>query len=393
MITAALAGILLKKIIGTRGVLKIIAIFVSVMLVGVLIAMAAVRTSSVSILYTTLSAPAFTIFSYILDATLVLIIALLLLKRHSHHSNTFLFEALECIVTAFTSFFLFLLLLSILMPSCVGSGMVYVYSAAIAIALVLVKERYHRLRDLTTSVSSIGVGLILGFNFPFAYSMFLLEAMAIYDYIGVFKTSEMMALAKSFSSNDLSFLISVSDLEPVSEVGMSDREIAHYTRCLAEEHELDDPRCKQLLREGKMPVMSHVSLGEGDLSLPLMAVISAYVSLSANIALSVLLGSVVGIFVTMALLKVYKRPLPAIPPLFAFIGIFSGSTLALTGYGGLGYAGELLVIVSAITMLVDIVAVARRMRDIGKRQPKAESAKGRQQRAAGNRRVNPHHKR
>ncbi len=352
----------MKKIIGIRGVLEVIVIFAAVMLAGALIAAAAVRTSSVSILYDTLSAPTFAVFSYFVDAALILIIALLMIRRHAHHSNTVLFEALDGIVTTFTSFFLFLLLFAMLLPLSVATGWVYVYSAVTAMALILVKDMHHRLRDLTTAVSSIGVGLVLGLNFPLSYAIFLMGAVAVYDYIAVFKTSEMADLARSFSSQDLSFLISVSDLEPVSERGLSQKEIIRYIECLAKDDELDDPRCRAILKKGELPAQSSVSLGEGDLSLPLMVIISAYASFSHAMALAVLAGAIAGIFATMALLKAYKRPIPAIPPLFSCIGLFAGSALLLIG-GASAYAGALLVLACALVMLVDIVTISKKMRD------------------------------
>ena len=359
-------GVRLIKVIGNRGILEIIAIFSIVLFTGILVAVAAVRTSSTSIIYNTLADPRFIDFSYFLDATLVLVIALLVLRRHGHHSNTLLFEVLEGMVTPLTSFFAFLLIFAILLPQSVASGMIYVYSTAIALALLLLKDRYHRLRDLTTIVSSIGVGLILGFNFPFSYALFILAAIAIYDYVGVFKTREMVSLAGAFSYCNLSFLISVSDLEAVPKWGLSDKEIGSYMDYLSRMHDLQDPSFCRILRSGKLPVISQISLGEGDLSLPLMAAVSAYVSFSGTLAAVVVLGSIIGMVATMLILKVYKRPIPAIPPLFSFIGIFAGSYMLATGINfGFHYLGVLLVIVSALAMLIDLVTITRRMHSKG----------------------------
>jgi presenilin-like A22 family membrane protease len=352
------------KVIGNRGIVEVILIFLAVMLAGVAIAMAAIYTGSTSVIYNTFSAPAFVAFSYFLDATIVLILALLLLKRHTHHSNTFLFEALEVAVTAFTSFFAFLMVFTILVPHSVGSGAVYAYAAVIAVALILLKERYQRLRDLTTVVSSIGVGLVLGLNFPFEYAVLLLGAVAVYDYVAVFKTSEMVKLAGAVSSNNLSFLISVSDLEGVPKWGLSEREIAEYMKCLKDDNLLNSARCKRILKRGELPVISQISLGEGDLCLPLMAAISAYASFSHLMAAVVVLGSLMGIIATMVILKIYKHPIPAIPPLFGFIGLSTGIALIATGGGApcaLCYVGALLVLACALVMLIDIVTIARRM--------------------------------
>ena len=353
------------KVIGNRGLAGIIAIFVAVMFVGMAIAVTAIGTGSTSIVYDTFSARAFVYFSYLLDVTIVLILALLVLKRHSHHSNTFLFEALEGVVTAFTSFFAFLLVFATFLPGSVGSGMVYAYAAVVAVALILLKERFQRLRDLTTVVSCIGVGLVLGLNFPFVYAILLLAAVAVYDYVAVFKTREMVTLAKAVSANNMSFLISVSDLEAVSRSGLSEKEVTEYMECLKDEDLLGTARCRKILAKGELPVMSQVSLGEGDLCLPLMAAISAYASFSHAMAAVVVFGSVMGIIATMAILKVYKHPIPAIPPLFACIGLSVGTAIIVIESAAactLCYAGGLLIVACAVLILIDMVTMANRMR-------------------------------
>lgn len=349
------------KVVGNRAIFEIIAIFITVLLIGILIAIAAIRTSSVSILYNTLQDPRFADLSYALDATLVFIITLLLLRRHKHHSNTILFEALEGIVISFTSFFMLLLLFAILIPQSVTSGYVYLYAATLAIMLVALKDKFHRLSDFATVVSAIGVGLILGFNFAFEYAILIFAAVAVYDYIGVFKTNEMVTLAKAFSSGNVSFLISVSDLEAVPEWGLSHKEIEDYMNYLSSIHELNDPPFKKILQHGRLPVICQLALGEGDLSLPLMVAVSAFTSFSHMLGAVVIMGSVAGIFLTMMLLKAYKHPIPAIPPLFASVGIFTGIAFLFIHATNTYQLGILIVAASALMMLIDIMTIAKRM--------------------------------
>lgn len=351
------------KVIGTRGVLEIIAMFVMVMAIGMLIAIAAVQHASVSLLYKAFSSQNFITFSYVIDAVLVLIVLLLVLRRRAR-DNTLLFRALECIVTTFTSFFLFFILFSILLPpSMVASGAIYVYAAAIPLVLVLIKEKYGRLRDFTTIMSSIGVGLVLGFNLPFEYAMIALALVAAYDYIAVFKTNDMMMMVKAFAAQDMSFLVSVSDIEAISSSGMSDAEGVKYIKCLMEDHDLNDPECRRILERGKLPVISQISLGEGDIGLPLMAVVSAYASIGPAMCAVVLMGAVAGIFVTMLMLKRYKHPIPAIPPIFAMIGIFSGVALLVSSSTGwVQSAAALLIMVCGLVMGFDILTILRKMR-------------------------------
>lgn len=366
------------RVIGNRGILGIIAVFVAVMIAGTFMAAAAVNTGNRSVFYNTLSAPLFTDFSYFLDVTIVLILALLILRRHSRHGNGLLFVALEGVVTSFTSFFALLLFFVVFVPQSASGGLAYAYAATVAIVLILFKERFPRLRDLTTAVSSVGVGLVLGFNFPFWYAILLFGAIAIYDYVAVFKTSEMAALANAVSANNLSFLISVSDLESVPRQGISDREVSSYMKYLSDARELDDPRFKRILKSGRLPVMSQVSLGEGDLCLPLMAAVSAYASFGSAMAGVVLLGAAMGIVATMAMLKMYKHPIPAIPPLFAFVGLAAG--VAILGSGGgetYNVLSAALVLACSLVLFVDIVTIARRMR---RERAAAYSGRGRRRR-------------
>jgi presenilin-like A22 family membrane protease len=350
------------KVIGNRGILEIITIFSIVMFVGILISVAAVRTGSVSIINDTLENPKFVILSYVLDATLLLIVSLLILRRHGHHSNTLLFEMLEGIVISFTSSFVFLLLVAILLPQYVTNGLVYIIAAAMAIALVGLKDEFHKLRDFATVVSSIGVGLILGLNFAFGIAIAILAIVAVYDYIGVFKSNEMVTLAKAFSESDVSFLISIADLEAVPKWGLSNKDIESYMSYLGSIHELNDPKFKSILQKGELPVVCQLSLGEGDLSLPLMVAISAYLTVGASMSAMVIMGSLVGIFTTMLILKIYKHPIPAVPPLFACIGIFVGIACVFTKImPGVWTIGLLLIVVSAVVMLIDILTVTSRM--------------------------------
>jgi presenilin-like A22 family membrane protease len=361
----------LIKIIGNRNIAEMIAVFVIVLAVGMLIAVEAVKTSMASIVYSTMSNPKFVVFSYFLDATFIVIIAMLLVKRHAHHSNTFLFEALEGIVTSFTAFFVFLLVIALLSPQTATDGSAYVMAAVIAVALVLLKDKWHRLRDFNTAVSSIGVGLVLGLNFHFIYAMLVLAAVAVYDYIVIFKTREMVSMAREFASEDIAFLISVSDLEAVPERGLSQAEIDAYVKNLKKAHGLDNPESRKILQSGRLPVVSQVALGEGDLSLPLMASISAYTSIGLLFSAIVLLGSIAGIVSVMLILKWYKRPIPAIPPLFAFIGMFAGAGLIVTSVGvGLYTVGAVLMLAGTFAMLIDMATMLRREEEI-KRKKKA----------------------
>jgi hypothetical protein len=69
-----------------------------------------------------------------------------------------------------------------------------------------------------------------------------------------------------------------------------------------------------------VPLSARTALGTGDLMAPLMLAVSAYtVDLNFTLSFVVILGSILGLFLTMYTLKKYRRALPAIP--FLLFGI------------------------------------------------------------------------
>lgn len=340
------------KIVSSRGIVEIIALFSVVLLFGFAIANAALATSKVSVISSSLASPQFTYFAYFLDALIFGTLILIALRRH--HSKTVFFRVLEFIIVGFTSFFVFLVIYTIVipqnlgylvslpghvqyvlaLPQQLGLGSDYIIAAITALALVIFKEFHPRAKDVATMVSSIGIGLLLGISFSFAYAMIILAIVAFYDYITIFLTKAIVKFDKALISMNISFIISVSDLQAMPHGAFSKKEEDKYEEYLIKSHEADDPKFKKIIKSGKLPVLSQISLGEGDLSLPLMATISAYYSfLSYTFAAVVMLGAMAGVTMTMLLLKKYKKPLPAIPPFFACISIASSLAYLYLGKG------------------------------------------------------------
>lgn len=347
------------KIIGTRNIIEVILLFTLVTLFGFSIAYAAIRTNNVNLLVSSLSDPRFVMLAYVLDVAIIIIAAMIVLRKHSRFGRTILYRALEGTVIGFTSFFFFLLVFAILIPSDIG---VYYQGAILAaLALVLLKDDFPALRDAATIISSIGVGLILGFNINLTFALVLLAAFATYDYIGVFKTKEMVHIARAFAQEDVAFLVTVGDVESVPMDRMRLKDATSYEEYLRKTHQISDAQYEQFLEKGRLPIVSQISLGEGDLSLPLMVVVSSYYFLS-NPALTstIIAGAIGGMALTMLLLKKYKIPLPAIPSLFAVISIAAGIGYMISrGTGSPGYVLVLLA-AGATVMIADIHTIIRR---------------------------------
>ncbi len=340
------------KIVSTRGIAEIILLFCIVMGVGFSMAYGAIVTSKVSIINSSLLSPQFTDFAYIIDLAIFGTLLMIALRRH--HSKTVFFRILEFIVVGFTSFFVFLVFYNLIIPGNVGgvislpgkvgyaislpvtpgADLVYAFSIISAIFLMAFKELHPRAKDLATMMSSIGVGILLGISFPFLYAMAILAIVAVYDYISIFMTKVIVSFDKALISMNIAFLISVADIEAIPRGYFGKKEEDSYEEYLIRSHEAEKPEFNRIIKEGKLPVVSQVSLGEGDLSLPLMAAISAYYTYTNyTFAWIIILGGVLGIVLTMLLLKIYKKPLPAIPPLFAFISIAGGIGYLVTGMG------------------------------------------------------------
>lgn len=338
------------KVVSAKGMVEIIALFSIVLLVGFAIGNAALVTAKASVIASSFNTPQFTYFAYFLDAMVFGTLLLIVLRRH--HSKAPLFKMLEFIIVGFTAFFFFLMVYAIILPQHLGYvlalpdhiefvlavprelgiGSDYVLAAATALILVVFKEFHPKAKDLATMISSIGIGLLLGISFSFLYAMIILAIVAFYDYITIFLTKAVVKFDKALIAMDISFLISVSDLQAVKPGTFSKKEEDSYEQYLISSHRADDPQYRKIIKEGKLPVLSQISLGEGDLSLPLMVSISAfYTSVSYAFTATVMFGAMLGVVATMLLLRRFKKPLPAIPAFFGFISTAAGIAYFITG--------------------------------------------------------------
>ncbi len=248
---------------------------------------------------------------------------ILLLIRYFRRPGVF--TLMEALVVLLATGFVLFDLLNTVFPN---ANSLYLTAAAgiITAALIIAKNRFGRLRNFIAITSSIGVGILIGFN-GFFLAYFLMLLIAVYDYVAVFITKHMIAMAKEMSSRNLAFLIGSTDVEALPKKYLSSSDIRELKK---QESKIKDPLVKGLVKEGVFPVVSQVQLGTGDLALPLMLAVSAYISFfSYFAAVMIAVGSAAGMVFTMYLLKRYKVALPAIPPLFAFINLFLAVLFAI----------------------------------------------------------------
>lgn len=261
---------------------------------------------------------AFIYLVYILVATA----ALLLLIRF--YKGPGVFKLMEAVVILMATGYVLFSVLSTALPS-VNPNDLLIFAAVATGILIIAKNVRPSLRNFLAVSSSIGVGILIGSN-GFYLAYFLMLLITVYDYVAVFITKHMLTMAKEISSKNLAFLIGSTDYEAFPKKYLSKKDIAEYKKM----GKPTDPFVKGLVKNGIFPVVSQVQLGTGDLALPLMLSVSAYISfLSYSAAVMIATGATFGMVFTMYLLKRYKVALPAIPPLFAFCNLFLGIFFAI----------------------------------------------------------------
>lgn len=193
-----------------------------------------------------------------------------------------LFTLLEmAVVSTTTSIFLY----SLLKPALADTLDSMVIAILLALIFALLKQLFHSLKNLAAVTSSAGAGAVFGFTFGFMNAVIFLIILAVYDYISVYKTKHMIQMANEIVDRDMAFTIS----------------------------------SQKRLPTGKL---SRLDLGTGDISLPIMAEVSAY-AISPVLSAFVLGGAVVGTLFVLYVAWKHKTVLPALPPITTGILIFS----------------------------------------------------------------------
>ncbi len=253
------------------------------------------------------------IIIYMVVAALVMLVIL-----RFYHGNA-LFKAIETYVLGLPVFIVASLVLSSAFPQ-TNAVLTEGISLLLAAGIVILRNVRPRTINFAVVCASIGLGIVIGlYGFLFAY--LFMAVLAIYDYIAVFITKHMVALAKGLSEKNLAFLIGSYDTEIIPKGYLSGKERKEYMSQL-QTSKNKDPMIQRLIAQGKLPATSAVALGAGDLAVPLMLSVGLYMyTLSMFAAIVASAGAGVGLVATMYLLKRYKVALPAIPPLFAFMNL------------------------------------------------------------------------
>jgi presenilin-like A22 family membrane protease len=314
------------RVIEFRQLIQIISMFLIVQFGGLLLATmvfgsaSAAQLSSTQVLSTGIN-----VIYYVVYIAVVALVLSFLMKIYR---GSKFFIAMEALVVFVTSFFVFAVLIGYATGNAssllFGNPPIYyfVIAALAAITLVVAKNKHGRLKNAVAILSSIGFGLILGISFGFVLALIFMALLAVYDFIAVFVTKHMIALANAASQQNLALMIDVSEIEAVPRSQLTRAELSEFSKSKAD-IEKRIPQAKELDSRNLVPVAAKVALGTGDLGVPLMLSIAAYgVNMNFTLSFFVIFGAVLGLLLTMFILRKYKRALPAIPPLL--FGILIG---------------------------------------------------------------------
>ena len=152
----------------------------------------------------------FGLFAYILVFT----VALLILIRLLRGKRLFvLFKVIEALAIFGTSALVF----STALPDAFALGL-----AAILVIARNVKRESIRLRNLASVLAAAGAGALIGVSLGIIPVIVFMALLAVYDYIAVFRTKHMVALAKAITKRNLSFTIAMPTKEHKFEMGTGD---------------------------------------------------------------------------------------------------------------------------------------------------------------------------
>lgn len=317
--------------------LRILALFLIVQFAGLLLAIQVynnVPIVQIQATQSSFSSAAGTAIYYIVAIIVGTILLLLLMKRVKTPKMLVL---LEGFMIFYSSFIVFIITIGWLTGSLQalieGSQITYQYYLALvpAVGLVLAKNRWPRLRNITSIIISIGAGMIVGIYLDFFTVYLFMFILAIYDYVAVFITKHMITLAQAASEMNLAFFINTAEMGAIPTSSATREEIKisrQQSKFLGRYTDIANDMRKKMMT----PIVGQRLLGNGDMAVPLMAAVSAYkVYGNFTLSLVVILGATAGLVAVFYILQKYKRPLPAIPPLFIGMTAATVIYLALTG--------------------------------------------------------------
>lgn len=348
----------MERRIEYRQLISILSLFLIVQLLGLLIAFFAVSPSVIAQASQTSSTGMPSLFYLIFYIMYFIGLSVFIFFIIRHKSGRLFLMAAELLTLLVALYFLLWITLASIFPGKATSYPVVLASLLIPIFLIYEKRKIPSLRNGIAMAASVGVGLFLGIFFNFLLAYFFMAFLALYDYIAVFVTKHMQSMAKTAVEENLALLIGTSDTEIMPNRYYSKKDLQALREQL-KNVKIRSSKVRELIKSGNMPVMLQSALGAGDLAMPLMLAVSAYITFQSYfIGYVIAVSAAFGLVFTMYMLKTYKIALPAIPPLFAFIGIGLGIVLLIAQ--PLNYLGYLSFFASSLLILYIMIFTAKR---------------------------------
>ncbi len=322
------------RVIEHRQLLYIVSMFLIVQFAGLLLATQVFSGQSFEVLRASQAGTsAYGVIFYIGFIILASVLLVLVLRAYK---GAWLYRVIDAAVVFLPSLFFFMVVIAAAYGNAFGalfgngpSAGAFAVAAVLSAGLVVAKMRNPGLRNATTMISTVGVGLVVGAVFSFGFALAFMVVLAVYDFVAVFVTKHMVALGNVAVEKNLSLMIMASEIEAVPVRRLGDREMAEYRKARPELVSRGGIT-RRLVRSGMAPLSSMTALGNGDMAVPLIVAVAAYkIYLSFVLSFVVVLGALLGLAITMYVLRRYKRPLPAIPFLLAGIGIALGIFIAV----------------------------------------------------------------
>lgn len=246
------------------------------------------------------------IFVIIIVMTLIILIIAKYWKKQ-------VIQAIILFAIGYTAFFIFVPVISLLLPDVLSIGVGII--AAVALVVVLYKYPEWYVIDLCGVIVGAGAIAIFGVSLSILLVIILLLVLAVYDAISVYKTKHMIDLADTVMDLKLPVLLVVPKIRKYS--------LIQETKSLKEKLKEDEER-------------DAFFMGLGDVVMPGILVVAAYHTLSPGLAvgLSTLAGTLVGFLVLMTFV-IKGKPQAGLPLLCsgAILGFLISSLyfLGLTG--------------------------------------------------------------
>ncbi|MCX6778527.1 MAG: presenilin family intramembrane aspartyl protease [Candidatus Micrarchaeota archaeon] len=232
--------------------------------------------------------------------------AVFLIVLFKFYRGVMAFRLIEAMVIFISSNIVFYMLLY-------GHPLAGLVSLLLAGLLTAAKLARASFKNTAAVIASAGVGAIFGFSLDLLPAVLLVIALSVYDILAVFGTKHMLVLARELDKRDMSFSVSVS---------------GRSTKAAKPHHVPGASPDKEKPKE--LEEKTHLELGTGDMTIPLMLAVSSYKLFGIGGAFAVIIGSSLGLYFVLEYVFRKRTFLPALPPI-SFFALLALGILMVAG--------------------------------------------------------------